>query len=41
MSEVDRVFASLDARQPFPLLGDDLALTEWSSDGLTPAPLRG
>jgi sugar lactone lactonase YvrE len=40
-SAADRVFASLDAQQPFPLLGDDLALTGWSSDGLTPAPLRG
>jgi sugar lactone lactonase YvrE len=33
----DQVFASLGASQPFPLLGDDLALAGWSSDVLTPA----
>jgi probable HAF family extracellular repeat protein len=40
-SAADQVFASLDTPQPFHLLGDDLALAGWGSDGLTPVPLRG
>jgi membrane-associated phospholipid phosphatase len=40
-SAADQVFASLDALQPFPLLGDDPVLAGWRSDGLTPAAVRG
>ena len=37
----DRVFANLDAELSLAQFVDDLALTGWDSEGLTPVPLRG
>jgi sugar lactone lactonase YvrE len=41
VAAADRVFANIDAESSLAPFADDLALTGWDSEGLTPVPLRG